>query len=346
MSRNSPANPHRVLISDLPGVLEAIGRQDFYDSLVRAVAAFIGSDRYLVLRYARYAKPKFLVNNAMPPEAMKSYLDRFYRIDPLLRMAREGTSHTVITFGELRQNAQDTLFYDEMYRTAQISDELVFFLPVFGGVNIAVCLDRTNRHFSPQDLVLARQVFPILNQLHYLHTNQTMLTRTVHTLEQPGLAMMVLDTERNVLFRNAVWRDRVSQKQQTEFTAMVDLDAPGSMRIADNLILHWDHLGAFNAIAPGGITITVEEVSPGVIDFSQTNWKDRFATNYDLTPREIDIVSQLMNGQTTSRIAASLRISAGTVRNHKYRLYMKLDITTERELFSILFDEMVGLSAK
>lgn len=324
----------------------AIGRQDFYDRLATAVAEFIGSERYLVLRYARYAKPKFLVNNAMTDDAVQSYLEQYYRIDPLLRMARKGTTNTVITFAELRRNGQDTLFYDEMYRTAQIHDELVFFLPAFGGVNVAVCLDRSNQQFSDQDVGRAKQIFPVLDQLHYLHTNQTMLTRTVHTLDQPDVAMLILDAEGNVLFRNTAWKVRVPRPRQTELLEMVDHSAPGSLRIADNMMLHWDRLGGSNAIAPGGMTVAVEDVSPGYVDFTQTDWKESFATSHDLTRREIDIVSQLMSGQPTSWIADALGISAGTVRNHKYRLYAKLDITTERELFCMLFDKMVGHSSR
>jgi RNA polymerase sigma factor (sigma-70 family) len=54
-----------------------------------------------------------------------------------------------------------------------------------------------------------------------------------------------------------------------------------------------------------------------------------------LTPRERDIVRLVLGGFPTAAIADRLGISPGTVRNHRKRLYAKLDITSERELFSL-----------
>lgn len=53
----------------------------------------------------------------------------------------------------------------------------------------------------------------------------------------------------------------------------------------------------------------------------------------ELTPRERDIVGLILLGDPTARIAARLKLSVNTIKNHKKRMYNKLDITTERELF-------------
>jgi DNA-binding CsgD family transcriptional regulator len=53
----------------------------------------------------------------------------------------------------------------------------------------------------------------------------------------------------------------------------------------------------------------------------------------ELTPRERDIVGLVLLGYPTAKIAARLKLSVNTIKNHKKRLYNKLDITTERELF-------------
>lgn len=53
----------------------------------------------------------------------------------------------------------------------------------------------------------------------------------------------------------------------------------------------------------------------------------------ELTPRERDIVGLILLGYPTARIAARLKLSVNTIKNHKKRMYNKLDITTERELF-------------
>jgi DNA-binding CsgD family transcriptional regulator len=53
----------------------------------------------------------------------------------------------------------------------------------------------------------------------------------------------------------------------------------------------------------------------------------------ELTPRERDIVGLVLLGYPTAKIAARLKLSVNTIKNHKKRMYNKLDITTERELF-------------
>jgi DNA-binding CsgD family transcriptional regulator len=53
----------------------------------------------------------------------------------------------------------------------------------------------------------------------------------------------------------------------------------------------------------------------------------------ELTPRERDIVGLVLLGYPTAKIAGRLKLSVNTIKNHKKRMYNKLDITTERELF-------------
>jgi DNA-binding NarL/FixJ family response regulator len=45
-----------------------------------------------------------------------------------------------------------------------------------------------------------------------------------------------------------------------------------------------------------------------------------------LTVREVEILSLVIEGQTNRQIAARLNVSAGTVRNHLGRLFPKLDV--------------------
>ena len=54
---------------------------------------------------------------------------------------------------------------------------------------------------------------------------------------------------------------------------------------------------------------------------------------HELTPRERDIVHLILMGYPNIKIAERLKLSLNTVKNHKKRMYLKLDITTERELF-------------
>jgi len=66
-------------------------------------------------------------------------------------------------------------------------------------------------------------------------------------------------------------------------------------------------------------------------------------TNSGFTPRERDIVHLILGGFSNDAIARRIGISVGTVRNHRKRLYAKLDITTERELFSLFLGHLADL---
>lgn len=53
----------------------------------------------------------------------------------------------------------------------------------------------------------------------------------------------------------------------------------------------------------------------------------------ELSARERELVALVLAGHPTAGIARRLGITVGTVKNHRRRIYQKLDITTERELF-------------
>ncbi|MQT14507.1 helix-turn-helix transcriptional regulator [Rhizobiales bacterium Sp-1] len=59
---------------------------------------------------------------------------------------------------------------------------------------------------------------------------------------------------------------------------------------------------------------------------------DRLARLYGLTERQKQIVQLSLEGHHNASIARQLDLSIGGVKNHKLRIYDKLDITSEREL--------------
>jgi DNA-binding CsgD family transcriptional regulator len=59
-----------------------------------------------------------------------------------------------------------------------------------------------------------------------------------------------------------------------------------------------------------------------------------------LSSRERELVTLIITGHPTAGIAARMKITVGTVKNHRRRIYEKLDITTERELFLQYLDHL------
>ena len=59
-----------------------------------------------------------------------------------------------------------------------------------------------------------------------------------------------------------------------------------------------------------------------------------------ITPRETQVVAQILEGHSSEAIAGSLGISVGTVRIHRRNIYAKLQISSQQELFSIFFQKI------
>jgi DNA-binding CsgD family transcriptional regulator len=76
---------------------------------------------------------------------------------------------------------------------------------------------------------------------------------------------------------------------------------------------------------------TVEDVAMAPAAPGQPSLPPALAAQ--LTPREQEIVELILQGHPTKSIADRLRLSRGTIKNYRQRLYDKLDITTEREIF-------------
>jgi DNA-binding CsgD family transcriptional regulator len=57
----------------------------------------------------------------------------------------------------------------------------------------------------------------------------------------------------------------------------------------------------------------------------------------ELSARERELATLILAGHPSATIAERLGITPGTVKNHRRRIYAKLDITTERELFLQFF---------
>ncbi|CUH82406.1 transcriptional regulator NarL [Tritonibacter multivorans] len=62
-----------------------------------------------------------------------------------------------------------------------------------------------------------------------------------------------------------------------------------------------------------------------------------------LTPKEREIVHLSFAGFDNRAIAQRLGVTIGTVKNHKKRLYAKVDVTSERELFSLFLGYLMGV---
>ncbi len=63
-----------------------------------------------------------------------------------------------------------------------------------------------------------------------------------------------------------------------------------------------------------------------------------------MTPREREIVALSLAGKSNAEISEDLGIEIGSVKNHRGRLYKKLGIAGERDLFRMFLDHLAGMA--
>ena len=109
----------------------------------------------------------------------------------------------------------------------------------------------------------------------------------------------------------------------------------------------------------------LDSVAPIVVSLAQRHWQD-ISGKFDsktvvsdqhndhsliettvsalfsqrITPRETQVVAQVLEGHSSDAIAKDLGISVGTVRIHRRNIYAKLQISSQQELFSIFFKKV------
>ena len=83
---------------------------------------------------------------------------------------------------------------------------------------------------------------------------------------------------------------------------------------------------------------TAQPTLPGAQPDEKRNAEIPVSLWPSLSDREREVVQLALSGYPTQRIAKKLGIAPGTVKNHRRRIYDKLDITTERELFLQFID--------
>jgi len=109
----------------------------------------------------------------------------------------------------------------------------------------------------------------------------------------------------------------------------------------------------------------LESVAPIVISLAQRHWEDvseefEIETGINgshedrsliektvsalfsqrITPRETQVVAQVLEGHSSDSIAKNLGITVGTVRIHRRNIYAKLQISSQQELFAIFFKKI------
>jgi DNA-binding CsgD family transcriptional regulator len=332
----------------LGAVASEVGRSRFYRDLARFLSRIVRSDFCLVMRYARFSAPDFLVNEVMSPEAVDLYFAGYYRLDPFYNYWRQhGQCGVVPVRTILGHNTNEHEYFNVIYREAHIHDEIAIFLPAPGGASVTIFVDRSADNFDESDIELMNLLYPTIAGLHKVHLDWLFLNSNhdiAGTLSREiPRAILILDRDGRRVYTSREWRDTERRNPQLD-RAMRALkeEQPGLVEFSDNMVVHAEKLRSDFPIAPNGTICVIEprgDSAPVTMDYAGS--VNRFIAAHGLTPREGRIVELILSGYPTDEIARKLRISRGTVKNHRGRLYYKLDVTTERELFSLFLPHLL-----
>ncbi len=340
------ARRRKGLSGDEAGVFEACGRAaahvsrpDFHTRLLDAVGALVPHDIRSMMRYSRFSAPDFLANNSYSDDFVAHYETEFYRYDPYYRYWKESERPGVVPLRRLLSGkAGRNRYVNVALVEAGISDELSIFLPPVGGSSLALFYDLRRGRFRESEIARLERAYPLIAGLHQAHVSCLMAGFV--DLEGEGTEALprarpirILDRARHEVFHNAAWQKLARREGKALAAAIGKLprSASGQAHLAPGMILHRAPLPGAFGLAPGGMIDTLEDVAMAPAAPGQPGLPPALAAR--LTAREQEIVELILQGHPTKSIAERLRLSRGTIKNYRQRLYDKLDITTEREIF-------------
>lgn len=315
--------------------IERSGSHKFYAALLDLTRAYTGFRLASLVRYSRIGIPEIVYPGDFSPDLNGKYLDFFYSFDPFHIYWQKGGAANWVTLGDAtREDFWSTSYANEFLIPFGISDEVCFFMPALGAASVGVIVDRPAGRFTAGEISLFRSLYPLLCALHDNHIRMVLLSGQAENTETVLSArpMRLIDAAGNELFATSAWRDLTSRDLST--LAHLPTDAIPAARVtpmSGNRALLRTALPDDFFAAPGGMVEQIDPIGFRPHDLSRNTLPEHIALR--LTDRERGIVLLILRGFPTASIATHLNLSVGTVKNHRGRIYAKLDITTERELF-------------
>ncbi|GLS19311.1 hypothetical protein GCM10007874_23280 [Labrys miyagiensis] len=316
------------------------GISGFYPALLAAFRALVPHDIATVVRYSAVGEPTFLLHHGFSDSLARQYETTFFVFDPFYRYWTRTEQPGVVSLDMFPATAtRHSRYVREFLEESSITDELGIFLPALGRASVAMFLERKVGRFVSAERTSIEVFYPLFAGLDIAHVNAIL---AVEGGSGPSLprAVMIRDRDGNAVHVSEAWR-KLEQADAGLRRAVERLAAEdaGQAVLGEGNILHRTRMSAAHALAPQGWLFMVEKAPSTSADYDQIIIS---RLNPALTPREVDIVKLILEGHPTAAIAQRLNLQRGTVKNHRLRIYEKLDITSERELFITYIQALQG----
>ncbi|MFZ1467855.1 MAG: helix-turn-helix transcriptional regulator [Paracoccaceae bacterium] len=305
----------------LPAAMDAVGTARFEKHLADAIGCVLDYDFITMARYSVHGTPRFLIHShTFPSHMAELYLSQFVDADPYIehwRMAEEPGAVWLqdIAFARKRYETYTQVFLPQI----GVKDEIGVFMPAVGRDSVAFFYNNRRRLFSPDDVLNVRRVFEISAALYRVHIRALLEQKEGGPVDSsPSLGVpnrLTNDTGATIWFTNE-W-----SPQQRPDMSLID-----------------DGIGARGAVPdPYQTTLAAQGRSArGHAPLGRRDW----IAGLGMTRRERDIVELSLEGKDNAGIAEALDLTIGNVKNHKRRIYAKLDLTSERDLFVMYIDAL------
>lgn len=335
---------------DLDAVSGALGASDFEQRLAEFIGRGIRHDMMTMTRYSTVSEPTFLIHPTnYPRDWVEGYLTLYHLFDPFAAYWRDKRTPGVVSLSDLSSGQRKVGRYiREFLPQTGIADEIGIFLPPLAGATLAVFFESTGRKFSKSEREVLNALYPLAANLYKAHLKvifNAPNSRRAGSLTTQS-PMLITDRDGQTVWATDAWR-QLSTEAHTQATAAVEA-RPGPelhiTRLDGGMTLVSEALELTSDGGPGQLLWSLEADARGQ---AQPDPLAVGTRQFDavLSPRECEIVELILTGHPTTLIAEKLGLSRGTVKNHRRRIYDKLDITTERELFLMYIEAALGTGA-
>lgn len=327
-------------------IARTIGSDDFHVGLARLLGDMLRQDYIVIVRYPLGGLPDILFLENFGQHHIDYYLQHAYETkDPFYATWRATGRSCVLPLSEALRHVRDPDFYPTVYQPKLgIADEVAVMLEGIGGACLGLFFGRRKGRFAARELDRLRLVFPAVLGFHKAHLGR-LFTRLVEKArprpaEPFAQPTSIVTRAGDHIYSNQAWR-KALRGDPGIARAAAELAAARSkkLRLPSGAVLHMEKLDNEFALAPGGrlyvLEVAVDDAKAG----------RQAAADFDrLTPREREIVRLIIVGAGAADIAKQLRLSKGTVKNHRLRIYRKLGLSSERALFMRFMPLAEGLN--
>ena len=172
----------------LAPVVSAMGSDTFPSALSLALRELVGADDVTLLQYGATSLPT-IAYSAPPGTAIQGTLETYLKgpflLDPFYRAAANDHRFGVFQLNDLApEGFHDSEYYRGWYRNCGFNDECGLLIPLSDGfINLALGVTGSNAQFSPQQVRLLEDLFPLVSAIAQHHWRGQ---RTQQS-SQPGL---------------------------------------------------------------------------------------------------------------------------------------------------------------